>query len=234
MDKKVKKQVAKLILKKASTYINTSMVIFMLSLFLVSTSFLFLFKQYIQVDKDFISNDNVRMIEITGKDEHGNHSRSLKIYDENKLRSILSKYKGIRIYTMYQLNFGVEDEKGNRYFIYGVDEEAARFLGNCQLDAGVACSKLKTSQINLQIPIVQVEDGGMSSHVRSKFLVKNKQGILQKILLLYILKMKACLQAIHYMSESRHFRTSLKSPFVQTGASSKENMINIIRLVSKS
>ncbi|WP_461201435.1 ABC transporter permease family protein [Anoxybacillus sp. TBDG-1] len=180
MDKKIKKQVAKLILKKSNAYLKISIAIFLLSLFLVSTSFLFLFKQYIQVDKDFISNENVRMIEITGKTEQNNHARSLKFNDENELEYILSAYKGIHIYKMYQLNFGVEDEEGSTYFIYGVDEEAAHFLGDCQLDVGFACSKLKTSEITLQIPVVQIEDGGMSSYSRANFLVKNKQGILQK------------------------------------------------------
>ncbi|THD17860.1 hypothetical protein CI793_00920 [Anoxybacillus ayderensis] len=180
MDKKIKKQVAELISKKSNSYLKISIVMFLLSLFLVPTSFLFLFKQYIQVDEDFISNENVRMIEITGKTEENDHARLLKFNDENEIRSVLSEYKGIHIYKMYQLNFGVQDERGNTYFIYGLDEEAARFLGDCPLNIGYACSKSKESEINLKIPIVQMEEGGLSSRYISNFLIKNKQGIIEK------------------------------------------------------
>ncbi len=180
MDKKIKKQVAELILKKSNSYLKISIVMFLLSLFLVSTSFLFLFKQYIQVDEDFISNENVRMIEITGKTEENGYARLLKFNDENEMRSALSEYKDIHIYKMHQLNFGVQDERGSTHFIYGLDEEAAHFLGDCHLNIGYACSKSKESEINLKIPIVQMEEGGLSSHSISNFLIKNKQGIIEK------------------------------------------------------
>ncbi len=184
MNKKIARQISKLILKKSSSYLKISIGLFILSLVLISTASVFFINQYLQLNKDFIRNDNTHMIEITSKREGNTQIQFLTFQDEDKVKEAISKHLPnvkFQLYKLYQLSFGVQDENGNTYFIYGLDEGAARLLGNCHLEVNTTCARKTIKQRSvLKIPVIDVQEGGFSSQQNVDFPVANQGGVFER------------------------------------------------------
>ncbi len=61
------KKITRIIAKKTSLYFKFSMILFVVSLILLSTAFLFVLQQYIQLNNDFVDNANTHIIKIIQK-----------------------------------------------------------------------------------------------------------------------------------------------------------------------
>jgi len=158
--------VSKLILKKSSKFLKVSIFLFAFSLILISTFLALFFNQYLQVKKDFIDNSNTHIIEVTLA-ENKDYVKELNFSDLSKITNAISTQSpdvGFIGINEYQLNFGIEDDKGNIYFLYAIDDAGAKFLGWEELKQNcLYSSDLKEDYIFLNIPIISIDGGGLSS-----------------------------------------------------------------------
>ncbi|MFC0628573.1 hypothetical protein [Kribbella deserti] len=149
-----------LVTGKARKYLRTSTVLFLLSLLLAGSFLMVVERQYLQNRADFTDNVNVHLIKVTGP--------SLRFADLAKLQDTVRAERpgaAFDVAMEYSLGFGIPDTAGTPRFIYGIDGNAARLLGLPAMGSGVAYSMtpVDSRRITLQIPIVEIEAGGMSS-----------------------------------------------------------------------
>lgn len=83
--------ISRLILKKSNSYLRISILLFIFSLVLIASSAVYFINQYLQVDKDFLSNDNTHIIEITTSQGNAMHAQPLKYEDETTIREEIEK-----------------------------------------------------------------------------------------------------------------------------------------------
>lgn len=104
------------------------------------------------------------LLEIIPSYDNEKGIRSLKFSDEKVVRDSITNFDANlehMLSAQYQLNFGVSDKKGNRYFIYAVNDNYASFIGKCILGLGNSCGLGKNDSIlTLEIPIVHRKQGG--------------------------------------------------------------------------
>jgi len=164
---KNRQYVSRLILKKSSKFLNISIALFAFSLMLISLFLTSFFNQYLQIKRDFLDNSNIHIIEISVFNEE-QMTRELNFSDLSNIKSLIASTKphiNVSGINLYQLNFGIEDNNDNIYFLYGVDDAGARFIDADGLEKDVLYSKkLIGEKTQLNIPIVKIEDGGLSSN----------------------------------------------------------------------
>lgn len=164
-----KNYVSKLILKKSSKFLKVSIFLFAFSLILISSFLALFFNQYIQIKKDFVDNSNTHVIEVTLA-ENGNTVKELDFNDLETITNAISSelpdvsFTGI---NEYQLNLGIEDNNGNVYFLYAIENTGAKFLGFDELKENcIYSSDINEDTLSLNIPIVSVHNGGLTSNKR--------------------------------------------------------------------
>ncbi len=176
------KYIAKLLNKKANSYLKISIATFSVCLCILITMIVLLCNQYIQIKKDFVDNKNTHIIEISSKRSKEKKIEYLKFSSEDEIKHILeekfpnAQYK---IYTEYQLNFGIPDPNGNCYYIYGIEEEAAPLLGDCKLEKDTIYSYNGAGNVELQVPKIKVKENGMESTETTSYLVESKGGVIK-------------------------------------------------------
>lgn len=176
------KYIAKLLNKKANSYLKISIATFSVCLCILITMIVLLCNQYIQIKKDFVDNKNTHIIEISSKRSKEKKIEYLKFSSEDEIKHILeekfpnAQYK---IYTEYQLNFGIPDPNGNCYYIYGIEEEAAPLLGDCKLEKDTIYSYNGVGNVELQVPKIKVKENGMESTETTSYLVESKGGVIK-------------------------------------------------------
>lgn len=161
------KQIFKIIAKKTNSYLKFSIILFILSLILLSNSFLFVQQQHKQLKKDFVDNANTHLITVNRKiDNNSNITQSLTFSDEQKIQELVGSSQNSYIYSEYSIGFGMCDENDNNYFIKGIDNEIISRFNIEKIGIGEALSNSQTQKekIVLQIPIIDVENGGFTSH----------------------------------------------------------------------
>lgn len=161
--------ISKLIAKKTGAYLRLSILLFLFSLILLSSSFIFIQHQYHQTESDFIQNKNTHLIEVTSSVDKNNPTKvsPLLFKDEQNISKLISSKiaNGTLVYSEYAINFGIPDHKDKAYFIRGIDESALKSLGLPVLVNNSAFSSPQIGEQNilLRYPIIQVEGGGFSS-----------------------------------------------------------------------
>lgn len=162
-----RKYVSRLILKKSSKFLKISICLFAFSLILIAIFLDVFFNQYLQMKKDFIDNKNTHVIEISNFMESESFCRELNFDDKNIIsKQIKSVNKNIdfTVINEYQFNFGIEDNLGNVFFLYGLDDAGANFLNKDELkNYCLYSSNLSTDKITLNIPVINAEENGLSS-----------------------------------------------------------------------
>lgn len=161
------KQISKIIAKKTNLYLKFSIILFVLSLILLSSSFLFVQQQHKQLKKDFVDNANTHLITVNRKiANNSNITQSLTFSDEQKIQELVGSSQNSYVYSEYSIAFGMCDENGNNYFIKGIDNEIISRFNIEKIGIGEALSNSQTQKekIVLQIPIIDVENGGFNSH----------------------------------------------------------------------
>ncbi|MFB9331134.1 hypothetical protein ACFFSY_34805 [Paenibacillus aurantiacus] len=176
--------ISRLILKKSNSYLRISILLFIFSLVLVASSAVYFINQYLQVDKDFLSNDNTHIIEITTSRGNAMHAQPLKYEDETVIREeIETKFPeaSYQVFKEYQFNFGIQDANGDTHFIYGLDEAGGALLGSCDLGTKRACGKTELDPVlTLKLPIVDVHEDGLSSSEIVEYPINYQLGVADK------------------------------------------------------
>ncbi|SFE70025.1 hypothetical protein SAMN04487969_105186 [Paenibacillus algorifonticola] len=176
--------ISRLILKKSNSYLRISILLFIFSLVLIASSAVYFINQYLQVDKDFLSNDNTHIIEITTSRGNAMHAQPLKYEDETTIREEIEKKHpdtSYKVFKEYQFNFGIQDAKGGTHFIYGLDEAGGEFLGSCDLEIRKACGKMELDQVlTLNLPIVKIHEDGLSSSEIVEYPIYYQLGVADK------------------------------------------------------
>lgn len=168
MKMKNRNYVSKLILKKTSKFLKISICLFAFSLILITLFLNVFFNQYLQMKKDFVDNDNIHIIEISTFQVNKSFSRELNFDDKNIISKLITDYNNEIDFTVineYQLNFGIENDSGDVFFLYGLDDFGAKFLNKDILkDNYLYSSSLNVDKTTLNIPIIQINEGGLSSN----------------------------------------------------------------------
>lgn len=160
------RDVGRLVTGKARRYLRTSTVLFCLALCLVGTSLVLAERSHAQRQGQFVDNTTVHLIRVTGPAVAGNGAY-LRFADAERVAATVRDRHpsaGATTTTVYSLGFGVPDADGTPRFVYGLDGDGARLLGVPALRDGVLYSSAGGSgPVVLQVPVVEVEDGGFSS-----------------------------------------------------------------------
>jgi len=160
--------VSKLILKKTSKFLKISISLFAFSLILITVFLDIFFNQYLQMKKDFVDNDNIHIIEISSFQVNKSFSRELNFDDKNVISKLITDYNkniDFEVINEYQFNFGIENDSGDLFFLYGLDDFGAKFLNTDMLkDYYLYSSGLNADTTTLNIPIIQINEGGLSSN----------------------------------------------------------------------
>lgn len=170
------KKISKMILKKSNKYLKISVALFAFSLIFLSTFLIMFINQYMQVKRDFIDNDNTHIIEVS-YEEHQNNVCELKFSDlEDMDIEIKANFKDLQydIVKEYQLNFGIEDENHNTMFIYGLSDNASKFLNGVELkNDNIYQNTANVEYIILKIPIIFADKNGLTSNDIVSYQLKN-------------------------------------------------------------
>lgn len=118
--------------------------------------------------KDFVDNDNIHIIEISSFQVNKSFSRELNFDDKNVISKLITDYNkniDFEVINEYQFNFGIENDSGDLFFLYGLDDFGAKFLNTDMLkDYYLYSSGLNADTTTLNIPIIQINEGGLSSN----------------------------------------------------------------------
>lgn len=161
--------ISRLIAKKTGSYLRLSLVLFLLSLLLLASSFIFILHQYRQTQKDFVDNTNTHLIEITSSYDAADPTRyiPLTFSDATNVKALLSEYFPDRAqsFSEYTINFGITAENDSVYFIRGTDAFSLKNLGLPDLadDQALSAAETEKKRIVLNVPVIQMDDGGYRS-----------------------------------------------------------------------
>lgn len=155
------KYVSGRLIRKSSKFLKISISLFAFSLILISVFLTLFFNQYLQIEKDFLTNDYTHMIEITCR-VHDNMAYNLGFADlpaiNRKLGNDLpnASFTGI---NEYQFNFGIIDDQNNIVWLHALDNFCAQFFGKEEFQKNCLYSRsLQDGTTKLLIPVIDEED----------------------------------------------------------------------------
>lgn len=166
------KNISKIIAKKTGLYLKISMVLFIISLILLSNAFLFVQQQYNQLRKDFVDNTNTHIITVTRKmGVESNNTYPLTFADEENIKKIINENWQSYTYSEYSIGFGIGDNNDNIYFIKGIDNQIIRDsnLKEIKNNEAIVSLKRKEQNVLLKIPSINVQNGGFTSDCTTDF-----------------------------------------------------------------
>ena len=163
---------AKTIKKKTSRFFRVSLLLFGVSVALLITSTVLLFSQYQQLETDFFNNANPHLIEVCSfsPKESVGVTEFLQLDDLDNIDTMLA-HQGLDDYFVfceYAINFGISDNNGRIFFVHSYDEKASTFLGQIKADEALCSVELPNEFITLNVPRIDVSEGGFSSSSSSE------------------------------------------------------------------
>lgn len=127
----------KLILKKTSSYLRNSIIMFVLTIICFVYGCMFYVSNQQNTKENFITNENVHMIQITGKIETEQY-KDVSPKDIDKIQKIIEEknidINEIPIYKMTGISSGEDYEP---ICIYGVDSKNAKYVCNTSMKDNV-------------------------------------------------------------------------------------------------
>lgn len=172
-------KISKFIRKKTNTYLKISIILFTLSLILISSSIIFIQNQYIKLKNDFFYNPNIHLIEISYLRDKINpiSVSNLTLKDETNIKEILNTSQtkiNTFMYSDYIINFGMSDLDNNLYIVHGIDNQSLNNLNIPELPDNTAyvSTNIDLSDVTLNIPVIDKNDGGFTSFESIPFLLK--------------------------------------------------------------
>lgn len=168
----------KLILKKTSNYLRNSILMFMLTIICFLYGCMFYVSNQQNTKHNFITNENVHMIQITGKIESDKY-KAISQKDIDKIQKAIKEKNisvdEIPIYKMTGISSGDEYEP---MCIYGVDPQKAKYVCNTSMKANVLYIREDYAQDKMSLNIQEIqedEDGNLHSDkmTTKKYKVSN-------------------------------------------------------------
>ncbi len=167
------RKISKLILRKSNSYLKISLVIFTLLLTIIATAAIILLNQYCQVEKDFIKNENLHIIEISSK-TNKNEILPIKYSFKNDISELISnKYPDVKFTIIFKYIKGaISDKNGDPVLLTALDDNAFGLLSKFKpKDNEMYTNYYSLSKVELRIPIVTKQSDGS--------FISNKSGKLE-------------------------------------------------------
>jgi len=158
-----------------------STIILIVSLVMLNLMFAYLANQYDMINKDYLTNNNVKVIHVDRAAEGDNNSRAIRMSDEAEINRLLAanglaeKAKAYRIYNVPTV---FDSSMKTAYSILGVGEELAFLISDtCTLKDNSICVKEASAQsMAIKVPVVEMKDGGYSSKETVELTFKAEEG----------------------------------------------------------
>lgn len=169
------KKISKIIAKKTSLYLRISIILFIVSLILLSTAIIFVYQQYKQLRKDFVDNINTHLITVTRKVRPGlNSTFPLTFEDEKNIKKIIDNNPQSYMYSKYSIGFGISDNNDNVYFVKGIDNQIIKNsdIGEIKDNEAIVSSNIEKQRILLKIPVINVQEGGFISNYTKELKIQ--------------------------------------------------------------
>lgn len=169
-----------LVTGKSPKYLRNAAVLLIGSMLLLGTVLTVVERQLLQTAEDFNSNDNVHFIEVSAPVAGGAESARLTFADVSTIRHTVEDVApgGHSVTTLLQTGFGIPDADGAEHFLTGLDGDDARLVGREHLRDGTAYStSADRDEVELQVPVVEVTDGGMTSQTVSRLPLRAEDGL---------------------------------------------------------
>ncbi len=161
------KFVVKMLRKKTHHFLAISILIMVISLTMLNFMVSYISNQYQMINKDFMNNNNVKVIQVTGKG-NGEATTQISLQDAEEINTLL-KDKDMadkaKAYPVYTLPTVYRDSMATAYSMIGISEELASLVSEgCTLKEGRICvGDANDGKITLNVPIIEEKDGGFSS-----------------------------------------------------------------------
>lgn len=147
---------------------------------MINFMFSYLANQYQMINKDYLSNNNVKVIHVNGKTEEGS-SIEAEVKDKEVINRLFTE-NGLsgkaKAYPIYILPSVFSSSLDTEISILGLSEELAFLISdNCSLkDNSICVNKSSNEEINLKIPVIKEMDGGFSSNKTVDVKFSTEQG----------------------------------------------------------
>ncbi|HIT52819.1 MAG TPA: hypothetical protein IAD07_02635 [Candidatus Fimivicinus intestinavium] len=181
MNKNSLKKVSALLKKKTTSYLKVSFVVFVISLMIVASVSVVGISQYVNLQHEFIKNDNTHIICVGGI-EVGNRYDSLTVKDREAISKILqANYPDMAFELILQSRIpnGISDKEGNHFSFYVVGNDCAKWLKLDRMEDDTVYSadpdESLPAEICLELPVIESQGGGMLAdrYVDYKVLFNN-------------------------------------------------------------
>lgn len=184
MNKNNLKKVSKLLRKKSTSYLKVSFVIFVISLIIVASISVVGISQYVNLQKEFIKNDNTHIICVGGI-EFGSRYDSLTMKDRETIDKIIKTSfpdMGFELIVQSRIPNGISDKDGNHFSLSVIGNDCAKWLKLDQMEDDTIYSadskENLPSKVCLELPVIKSENGGMTAdrYVDYQVSFSNKAG----------------------------------------------------------
>lgn len=159
--------VVKMLRKKAHYFLAISVVIMVISLSTLNFMVSYISNQYYTINKDYLTNNNVKVIHINGK-AVGDSTSRIELEDQRKINDLLDE-NGLnnhaKAYPIFILPTVFNSSMDTGYSLIGINEELAFLISDgCTLKNNSICvSDINNERITLKIPVIEEKDGGFAS-----------------------------------------------------------------------
>lgn len=160
------RETRKLILKKTSSYLRNSIIMFVLTIICFIYGCMFYVSNQQNTEENFITNENVHMIQIGGKIEAEQY-KGISEEDIDKIQKIIEKknidVNEIPIYKMTGISSGDDYEP---LCIYGIYSKNAKYVCNTSMKDNVLYIREDYAQDKMSLNIQEIqedEDGNIYS-----------------------------------------------------------------------
>lgn len=184
MNKNNLKKVSKLLRKKSTSYLKVSFVIFVISLIIVASISVVGISQYVNLQKEFIKNDNTHIICVGGI-EFGSRYDSLTMKDRETIDKIIKTSfpnMGFELIVQSRIPNGISDKDGNHFSLSVIGNDCAKWLKLDHMEDDTIYSadskENLPSEVCLELPVIKSENGGMTAdrYVDYQVSFSNKAG----------------------------------------------------------
>lgn len=185
--KKVLCKISSLIEKKSNLHFKIAIISFIFSIITLSVSLILIYNQYIQIEKNFVNNDNTHVIEIAGLYDNNNIETDLSGYVKD-ISNILDKTELKNKYSaffMYQFSYGLECEEFEDYLnVFAVDSIGEKYLlKNQKIEDDVIYSDNESNYntLTLLLPNVSITTGGLHLNGETSYSITYNKSEINKI-----------------------------------------------------
>lgn len=158
-------KISKLILKKTTAFFKISLILFIVSFSLLIVAITLLLSRYQQIEDDFINNPNTHLIEITSFSENKFDVGALNFNDIESIKEISSSQGSISnfVFADYMINFGIENKESEVFYIKSFEHTTSDFFEIIENDTALINPYYLQKNMILNIPKIQISNGGFSS-----------------------------------------------------------------------